>query len=231
MPARGSTAPSVIGAGTTFRGDFAGDGNLQVEGKMVGRVDVDRLLLAKGGTVEGDIVARAVQISGACAGSVHARSITLSATAKVRGDIQYDELAIKTGAQLEGQSRRNAGMAVGSLLRYGRSAMGLSVSDISQSLRLRRAHVEALEAGRFGELPGDIYIPAFLRRYATYVGLEPAKILEIYYGEAGLQIERPVSFPADLPRRKFRAAPIGVLVLGAIIVATFYVLWNRVLVV
>ena len=41
----GSDAPSIVGANLTFRGDIVGGGGgVRVEGKVFGRIDVDRRL-------------------------------------------------------------------------------------------------------------------------------------------------------------------------------------------
>ena len=223
-----SAGASIVGAGMMFRGDFAGDGELVVHGKVVGRIDMGHLVVARGGAVEGDIDVNAAKISGATLGSLRARSLALSATAKVAGEIEYDTMEVATGATVEGQSRRIAAIEIGRLLREGRSALGLSAADIAQGLRIRRQYVDALEAGRFGELPGDVYLPAFVRSYANYVGLAPSKILEDYCGEAALAVERPVALPAAPPRRRL-AAPLGVVTLGTILVAAAYVVLNHLL--
>lgn len=89
-----------------IRGDLIGVGDLQVEGKVFGRIDVGHLVIAEGGTVEGEVVAKAVGISGNFSGSLRASSVTLAATAKVRGEILHDVLAIEAGAQLDGECKR-----------------------------------------------------------------------------------------------------------------------------
>jgi cytoskeletal protein CcmA (bactofilin family) len=103
---RGTKVPSIISADMAIRGDLIGVGDLQVEGKVFGRIDVGHLVIAEGGAVEGEVVAKAVGVSGSFSGSMRASSVTLAATAKVRGEILHDVLAIEAGAQLEGQCKR-----------------------------------------------------------------------------------------------------------------------------
>ena len=102
--------PSIISADMTIRGDLVGTGDLQVEGKVYGRIKVGHLVVAEGGMVEGDIVAKAVGISGTVHGTIRAGSVTLSSTAKMAGDILHDVLSIEAGAQLEGQCKRICGV-------------------------------------------------------------------------------------------------------------------------
>jgi cytoskeletal protein CcmA (bactofilin family) len=105
----GAQVPSIVSAEMTVRGDLTGSGDLQIEGKVYGRIKIGNLVVAEGGMVEGDIVAKAVSISGSVRGSIRAGTVTLSATAKVAGDILHDVLAIEAGAQIEGQCKRICG--------------------------------------------------------------------------------------------------------------------------
>jgi len=93
----------------SVRGDLAGGGDLQIEGKVFGRIKVGHLVVAETGAVEGDIVATAVSISGLVQGSIRAGSVALTATARVHGDILHEVLAIEPGAELEGQCKRMVG--------------------------------------------------------------------------------------------------------------------------
>ena len=118
------------------------------------------------------------------------------------------------------------GRAVGRLLRDQREALGLSVVDIEKRLRLRRNHVEAIEAGRFDLLPGAAYIPAFLRTYAGHLGLDPEKVLSAYHSSGPVPIKRPVALPADFPIVEKRA-PIGLAVLTVLLViGAGYAVWH-----
>lgn len=118
------------------------------------------------------------------------------------------------------------GRAVGRLLRDQREARGLSLTEVEKSLRIRRAHIEAIEEGRFDKLPGAAYIPAFLRAYATHVDLDPEKVMTAYHLSGPVPIKRPVALPADFPIVEKRA-PIGLAVLTVLlVVGAGYAVWN-----
>ena len=72
------------------------------------------------------------------------------------------------------------GHAVGRLLRDQREARALSIEDVAKRLRIRRPYLEAIEQGRFDQLPGAAYIPAFLRAYAAHLELDAEKVLTAY---------------------------------------------------
>jgi cytoskeleton protein RodZ len=118
------------------------------------------------------------------------------------------------------------GRAVGRLLRDQREGRGLTVADIERQIRIRRAYVEAIEAGRFDLLPGAAYIPAFLRAYASHVGLEPEKVLTAYQLSGVVPIKRALVLPADFPIVEKRA-PIGLAVLTILlVVGAGYGVWH-----
>jgi cytoskeleton protein RodZ len=109
------------------------------------------------------------------------------------------------------------GRAVGRLLRDQREARGLSREEVERHLRIRLVHLEAIEEGRFDKLPGAAYIPAFLRAYASHVGLDPEKVLTAYHLSGPVPIKRPMTLPADFPIVE-RRAPIGLAVLTVLLV-------------
>jgi len=118
------------------------------------------------------------------------------------------------------------GRAVGRLLRDQREARGLDLATVEKSLKIRRANLEAIEEGRFDELPGAAYIPAFLRAYAAHVGLDPEKVMTAYHLSGPVPIKRPVTLPADFPIVEKRA-PIGLAVLTVLlVVGVGYAAWH-----
>lgn len=120
----------------------------------------------------------------------------------------------------------NPGRAVGRLLRDQREALGLGIGDVARRLRIRRPYVEAIEAGDFHALPGAAYVPAFLRTYASHLGLNSAKVLEAYQSAGAVPIERPTALPTDFPIVEKRS-PVGLVVLTALFaIGGAYALWH-----
>src|SRR5436190_13605132 len=118
------------------------------------------------------------------------------------------------------------GRAVGRLLRDQRLARDLSIDDVAARLRIRSRYLEAIEQGRFDQLPGAAYIPAFLRAYANHLGLDADKVLTAYQLSGPVPIARPVTLPADFPLTEKRA-PIGLAVLTVLlVVAAGYAVWQ-----
>lgn len=115
---------------------------------------------------------------------------------------------------------------VGADLRTARRRLGWELPDIAAALRIRLAHLEALEEGRVADLPGMTYAIGFLRTYAASLGLDPDEMVRRLKADAG-QVNRPteLSFPAPVPER---GVPAGaVVLLGVVLAIGAYVGWYR----
>jgi len=100
---------SLIGAGTTVTGDVAFSGGLRVDGIVCGAVrctDSERggmLVVSEHGSIEGEVRASHIVVSGRIQGPVHAAVlIELQPKARVHGDVQYHALEMHHGAIVEG---------------------------------------------------------------------------------------------------------------------------------
>src|SRR5690606_30823040 len=65
-------------------------------------------------------------------------------------------------------------------LREQREASQLSLEEISRVTRIPQRSLERLEAGRFEELPADVFVRGFLRSYADCVGLDAEDAVRRY---------------------------------------------------
>jgi cytoskeletal protein RodZ len=83
--------------------------------------------------------------------------------------------------------------SIGSSLRRHREQRGMSAAELSRVTRIPMASIEAIEADRFDELPGEVFVRGFLRAYAQAVGLLPAEIL------ARFTSSRHVAYVTPLP--------------------------------
>jgi cytoskeletal protein CcmA (bactofilin family) len=104
-PARpaGSSAASVIAPDLLIKGGIEGRGEIQLQGKAWGDVKVERLMVGEAATLEGSVEAVVVEVRGRVTGSISARQVKLHPSAKVEGDITYEQLSIDNGAFFEGR--------------------------------------------------------------------------------------------------------------------------------
>ena len=104
MPAYGSEAPpSLLGPRAGVRGVLEIDGELVVSGRIIGRIAAQRLVIARDGYVEGDIVAHEVVISGRLLGRVFAPTVTIEDGAEVDGRIFHTTVTVARGARVTGR--------------------------------------------------------------------------------------------------------------------------------
>ena len=109
VAARNSQVPVIIAAECVVTGDVCTDGDLQLDGAVIGRVQVDQLVIGATGRVQGEVVARAARISGTLEGKINVKSLSLAPTAIVTGEVFHEVIAIEAGARLDGVCRHVAG--------------------------------------------------------------------------------------------------------------------------
>ena len=92
-------------------------------------------------------------------------------------------------------------------LREARLRGGYSLSDAAHVLRIQEHYLEALEEGRFDQIPGTTYIIGFLRSYSGFLGLDPDEIIDAFKREQRLDTREPrLAFPSpsdSSPKPKF----------------------------
>src|SRR5512132_133020 len=90
-------------------------------------------------------------------------------------------------------------MQVGALLRTCRLRAGLDLTEVAQSLRIRRPFLEAIESGRFEALPAPAYALGFVRCYAEQLGLDAEEIARRFKSEiADPGAGAPLHFPLPI---------------------------------
>ncbi len=102
---------TVIGAGSTFKGDLHGKENFVIYGQVEGNSDIEgALVLEEEGKWKGTLKGRYVIVAGAVDGDVIANEkIELAPTAKVTGNVVAPVIAIAEGAVVQGQMKMVGG--------------------------------------------------------------------------------------------------------------------------
>ena len=125
-PVLNRASPSIIGPNCSLAGDILSDGEVHIDGKVVGDVRCVTLVIGEKGGVTGEINAETVRVLGSVTGQITARAVELAKTARIVGDITHDSLAVEAGAHVEGRfNRRPSGGAVQSL----EAAADMSAAD------------------------------------------------------------------------------------------------------
>jgi cytoskeletal protein CcmA (bactofilin family) len=100
------STPSIIGANCSLAGDIVSEGEVHVDGKVVGDVRCVTLVIGEAGSITGEINAETVRVLGAVTGQITSRAVELAKTARILGDITHDSLAVEAGAYVEGRFNR-----------------------------------------------------------------------------------------------------------------------------
>jgi len=83
---------------------------------------------------------------------------------------------------------------IGQLLRQTRESKDLSLADVEAETRIRQRYLNALESGDWDELPNPVAVRGFLRRYATFLGLDPEELVSQFDEQV-----TPAASSASLP--------------------------------
>src|SRR5436305_9988259 len=112
---------------------------------------------------------------------------------------------------------------IGASLAAARRARGLGLRDAERITCMRGKYLTALEEDRFDELPGRTYARAFLRTYATALGLQADRFVAEFDAQQPEPEEEEV-VPEFRPRQPLRVPP-AIPALAAVAVAALLV-WS-----
>ncbi|HVR69468.1 MAG TPA: helix-turn-helix domain-containing protein [Vicinamibacteria bacterium] len=101
----------------------------------------------------------------------------------------------------------------GDTLRRERELRGVDLREVAEATRISVRFLQALENDRIDVLPGGIFPRAFVRQYATYLGLDPDRTVAEFVYASGEQAGQPTT-PA--PARSLRMPSLAAAVLLAI---------------
>jgi cytoskeletal protein RodZ len=109
--------------------------------------------------------------------------------------------------------------SVGQHLRELREARRMSVAEISRTTRVPIASVERIEADRFDELPGEVFVRGFLRAYARAVEVPPDDVLARYTSSRRVAWVTPL--PITSPVKPARTRRFGVAIAFVLLLILF----------
>lgn len=114
---------------------------------------------------------------------------------------------------------------VGALLRASRDRCGEDLRDVANALRIRYVFLEAIESGRFEDLPGPTYAIGFVRAYADYLGLDSEEVVRRFKQEAtpATKERSRLSFPTPVSET---GIPGGAIIfVGVVLALVAYGAW------
>lgn len=113
---------------------------------------------------------------------------------------------------------------LGELMREMRENLGHKLDDVARDLRIRLVYLQAIEAGRLSDLPGNVYVSGFLRSYSDFLGLEGEEIVR-RFKMAGVEINSQPQLHLPSPVEEGRLPTPTVLLVATVIAAAAYGGW------
>lgn len=97
-------AINILGNGTNIKGDITSNGDIRIDGEMIGNLTTKgKLVVGTSGKIEGQVQAANVEVSGFIKGKVAATELlNMKSSAKIEGDIMAGKLAVEPGATFTG---------------------------------------------------------------------------------------------------------------------------------
>jgi cytoskeleton protein RodZ len=112
---------------------------------------------------------------------------------------------------------------IGNTLRDARNRRKIDLSEVEDAIKIRVRFLRAMENEEWDVLPGEIYARAFIKTYASYLGLDGERLAEGYResnGGGGAPERPPSRIEPALSGRRLPGRPgLGGRVLAVVIVA------------
>src|SRR5437868_2550692 len=94
--------------------------------------------------------------------------------------------------------------AFGDRLRREREMRGITLEEITESTKISRRHLEALEGEHFDQLPGGVFNKGFVRAYARFLGIDGDQAVADYSAASNEQPEPEDKFPLEIQKESNR---------------------------
>ena len=100
-----SGSASLIGSGTSMKGDITSIGDLRIDGTLVGNIICSaKVIIGANGVVEGDVSGQQADIMGKVSGTIKVKELLqLKSNCQVNGNLYSAKLQIEPAATFNGQ--------------------------------------------------------------------------------------------------------------------------------
>ena len=101
---------TLVGAGTTVKGDISSNSDLRIDGTVIGNIHcAAKVVIGANGVVEGDISGNQADIIGKVTGNIKAKDLLqLRGDSTVTGNLYADKLQVEPSATFNGQCHMGA---------------------------------------------------------------------------------------------------------------------------
>ena len=102
---------TLVGAGTTLKGDISSNSDLRIDGTVIGNIHSSaKVVIGANGVVEGDISGNQADIIGKVTGNIKAKDLLqLRGDSTVTGNLYAEKLQVEPSATFNGQCHMGSG--------------------------------------------------------------------------------------------------------------------------
>ena len=106
----GGNGTTLIGAGTTLKGDLISNSDIRIDGTITGNIQCSaKIIVGENGVVEGDIAGNQADIVGKVNGNIKAKELLqLRGNCVVNGNVYAGKLQVEPTATFNGQCHMGA---------------------------------------------------------------------------------------------------------------------------
>ncbi len=106
----GANGTTLIGHGTTLKGDISSSSDIRIDGTIIGNVHSSaKIVIGANGTVEGDVSGAQADIVGKVSGNIRAKDLLqLRGECVVSGNLYAGKLQVEPSATFNGQCHMGA---------------------------------------------------------------------------------------------------------------------------
>ncbi|AQR76025.1 cell shape determination protein CcmA [Sphingomonas sp. LM7] len=97
---------SVIGPDMAVTGNVRATADLHIDGSIEGDVECGNLVQGPESRIVGGVTADTARIAGTVEGSVRVRHLTVERSARILGDVEYEDITIENGGHVDGRLKR-----------------------------------------------------------------------------------------------------------------------------
>ncbi len=99
---------SIIGDGITITGNIESKVDLHIDGEVIGDISCLSLVQGPSSKIKGAITAQNASLSGAVEGSIDAGDLAISSSARIGGDVTYENVTIEQGGHVDGKFKHKS---------------------------------------------------------------------------------------------------------------------------
>lgn len=103
---------SILGSDVVVTGNISASVDLHIDGKIEGDLKCANLVQGESSEIKGAVIAETAKLAGLVDGSIEAKTLVIHASARITGDVTYENVTIEQGAHVDGKlTHRRAGVA------------------------------------------------------------------------------------------------------------------------